>query len=309
MRIYSERATRIVRLPMGLADFGKRGFRTDRRDARHALETHARSFLNGFNLAVGHWRAPHAELARIPDEERGFAYEGAAMHAAVCDSVTLGRAGALRALLDGEGDGYVHLIHVGYGWGRALLRLPPSVPATPLLRWLALDGAGFAETFFGGKAASRRRCGKRPSEHWAARVAGSGRALWFAESADVGGVVRTIETMPAPARPQLWAGIGLAACYAGCSDEPGLTRLAEASGADRSHFEQGALFAIAARFRARIVPEQTELACKHLFAVDPGTAAAWTDEAAAGLTENPELAAYTEWKARLRGIAVTRRRS
>jgi enediyne biosynthesis protein E3 len=301
---YSARAGSAFRLPLVLADFTRRGFRVDRPAARVELEAHARSFLRGFNVAVRHWRDPHCALGEFPEFERGFAYEGAAMYAGLRDLATCGRASAFRRLLSGTGDRYAHLIHVGYGWSLAPLRIPVPVmkPSTPLLRWLALDGAGFAETYFGGVAALRRRCRRHPTQAWEARVAGSGRALWFAESADVDGIAATIDSIASLARPHLWSGVGLACCYAGCADEDKLGDLVAASGQNWPHFAQGAMFAIAARARANVVPPHTERACRFLFSVEPHVAAAWTDEAARGLTDSAKVDAYTEWKARLRSL-------
>lgn len=298
---------RSLRFPLGMADFARRGFRLDRPAARAILETHARSFLTGFNVVAGQ-RDPHAALAEIPDEERGFAYEGAAMRAGLTDLATAGRARAFARLLGGPGQGYVHLCHVGYGWGLVPTRLPLPVlvPRTPLLRWLALDGAGFAEVYFGGIRALARRCRRARTPKWAAWLAGCGRGLWFAESADVPGIARTIDSLPLEARSHLWAGVGLAACYAGCIDEKAVDELVAASGADEPYLCQGALFAIAARVRARIVPEHTELACRRLFAVTPQEAARWTDLAATDLAERSSLAAYLEWKSRLRDLSRDR---
>ncbi len=249
-----------------------------------------------------HWRDPHPALASIAAYERGFAYEGAAMHAAIRDVLTAGRAAALARLLDGVGDGYVHLIHVGYGWAFTPTRLPLPTPrpATPLLRWLALDGAGFAETFFGGRRSMYRRCRGRATGAWQARVAGCGRALWFLESADVGGVTDAIGRAAESARPWLWSGIGLAACYAGGADEAEVDDLVSASAEYWPHVAQGALFAVAARCRAGIVPPHTERVCRQLFEVAPAEAAEWTDQAARGLTESADVSAYVEWRSRLR---------
>ncbi|WP_433873672.1 DUF1702 family protein [Saccharopolyspora sp. CA-218241] len=298
-----------IGLPLDLADFEKRRFRLDRPEWREVLEGHAAHFLHGFNIAVRQWRDPHSALGALPVEERGFAYEGAAMHAALRDVLTAGRAHARARLLAGPGQDYTHLIHVGCGWALVPLRvpLPVPIPPTPLLRWLALDGAGFAETYFGGLAALRRRCRAGSSLRWQSRVAGCGRALWFAESADVDGVAAVIAEAPAPARPHLWSGIGLASCYAGCADESALDGLRAASGPHAAHYGQGALFAIAARQRSGIVPEHTRRAAEHLFGADPTEAAGWTDEAAVGLVSSTDIAAYGEWKARLRRVAEQRR--
>lgn len=301
---------RVLRLPLTMADFARRGFRLDRPEERAVLETHARSFLTGFNIASRQWRDPHPALAEIPEQERGFAYEGAGMYAAIRDRLVPGRSGALARLLSGPGDRYVHLVSVGYGWATvpltSRLRLPLLVPLppTPLLRWLALDGAGFAETYFGGVRALHRRARRESDQRWAALLAGSGRALWFVESADVEGVAAVIAETPAAARPHLWSGIGLACSYAGCADAPALDRLVDASGAHWPSLGQGVLFAVAARNRARVVPPHAEAACRQLFSIDPSTAEQWTDEAARGLTDSADLSAYLEWKARLRGMVA-----
>jgi hypothetical protein len=296
---------RHLRLPLRLADFSKRGFSLDHPAARRVLETHARAFLTGFNVVAG-TRDPHRALAGIPGEERGFAYEGAGMRAALTDLATGGRARAFERLLAGPGQGYVHLVHVGYGWGLvpARLPLPVLIPRTPLLRWLALDGAGFAEVYFGGVAALRRRCARAATPRWEARLAGCGRALWFLASADVDGVAGLIRSVPLRARSPLWAGVGLAAAYAGCVDEQVIDRLVTVCEDDVPQLKQGALFAIAARVRSGIVPAHTELACRRLFSVSPREAASWTDTAAAELTGSSELAAYMEWKSRLRTALV-----
>ncbi|WP_328612022.1 DUF1702 family protein [Amycolatopsis sp. NBC_00345] len=295
----------LFRLPMSMADFGRRGFRLDRPDARKVLELHARTFLGGFNLAVRNWRDPHPALAAVSAEERGFAYEAAGMFAAIRDFGRRRSGGALDILLDGPGAGYVHLVHVGYGWGSALFGapLPVRLPRTPLLRWLALDGAGFSRAFFGGLPTLRKMAARRMNPVRESTLAGCGRALWFAESADPAGVAGVIGSAAAPARPHLWAGVGLASCYAGCADDRAFDALITASGAHSAYFAQGAMFAIAARTRSGVVPRFTEVACRYLFTADPDTVASWTETAAEGLTGAIDVSAYLEWKSRLRARA------
>ncbi|GAA5127445.1 DUF1702 family protein [Haloechinothrix salitolerans] len=285
-----------------MADFSRRGFRTDRPDARAILEGHARSFLTGFNLAVAHWRDPHPALATIAEEERGFAYEGAAMFARLIDITTLGRSRALARLLAGHGQCYVHLIHVGAGWpfGLLRLRLPVAVPATPLVRWLALDGAGFAEAFFGGWQVVVRRCVAGPDERAEARYGGYGRALWFIEAGDVDGIARRVAALPTRARAPVWSGVGLACAYAGATDDVGRRRLSQASGDYRQHFAQGLVFAAGARARAAIIPTHTERACRQLLQVDATEAASLSDVTARGLTSRGDIAAYLNWRTRIR---------
>lgn len=293
---------RVLALPMSMADFGRRGFRLDRPGARELLEQHARTFLSGFNLAVRNWRDPHPVLAAVPAGERGFAYEAAGMFAAIRDFGRRRPGGALDLLLEGPGARYVHLVHVGYGWGSALFGapLPVRLPRTPLLRWLALDGAGFSRVYFGGLATLRRLTKGRLTPSRESTLPGCGRALWFVESADVAGVTRVIESVAAQARPHLWAGVGLAACYAGCADERTLDALVSASGADRAYFAQGAMFAIAAHHRSGVVPRYTEVASRYLFSECPEAVERRTEAAAEGLDDAADVHAYLEWKSRLR---------
>ncbi|WP_439423124.1 DUF1702 family protein [Saccharothrix sp. HUAS TT10] len=285
-----------------MADFSRRGFRLDLPAQRAVLELHARNFLGGFNLAVGSWREPHEPLSRVADEERGFAYEGAAMFAGLLDLATAGRARALDRLLAGPGDAYAHLVHVGAGWLFTAARVPAPtrLPGTPLLRWLAVDGAGFGEVYFGGVKALLRRASRVPGPVWRARVAGCGRALWFVESACPAGIADVIGRAPALARPHLWSGVGLAAAYAGGVGEAARTELLDLVGRHRAHFAQGVVFAAAARVRSGIVPRHTRDTCARVLGVTAERAARWADDAGADLLDSRDVQAYLEWKARLR---------
>lgn len=103
-----------------MADFAVRGFAVHRTDSRAILERHARAFLLGFNTVVA---GPDIVTARdrltdpewVAEEERGFAFEGAGMAGALLDILTPSRTRRVRALLDGPGARYPHLIHVGTG--------------------------------------------------------------------------------------------------------------------------------------------------------------------------------------------------
>lgn len=317
-----------------MADFARRGFRLDRPESRAILETHARSFLTGFNLAAApsrrQGRKPHRNrnvhadlheaLGAVPEPERGFAYEGAGMFARLTDLATGGATGSMRRLLSGPGARYVHLVHVGAGWGLAATRLPVTVPVpgTPLLRWLALDGAGFAETYFGGVKALHRRCTRRPQPdtragagrevRWQTRVSGCGRALWFVESASPQGLNQRIAEQPAAARPWLWSGVGLAAGYAGAVSAAELGDLGQAAGSAWPYFAQGVVFAVAARVLSGHVPAHTGLASRTVLGVGPEVAATWSDVAADGLTDRRDVDAYGQWRCRLRAIVTELRR-
>lgn len=192
---------------------------------------------------------PHAALALVAPWLRGFAYEGAGTSAAVVDLLVPGSR-RLSGLLDGAGHGYRHLVHVGAGWALPLVHrryLPHRLGLDPLLRWLALDGAGFCRTFFAGPD-DRRRLLARPAKTGAAQVEmnGSGRALWFTSGADLDRIAASVSLAAPVNRGPLWSGVGLAAGYAGA---PGLDveRLADLTGRWVPQLRQGMVFAAAAR--------------------------------------------------------------
>ncbi|HEV2887472.1 MAG TPA: DUF1702 family protein, partial [Jatrophihabitans sp.] len=124
-------------LPLRLADFDRRGFRTDRPAARAVLERAASSFLSGYNAAVRSSSIAEVQsrLQDFEEDYRGFGYEGAGMHAALADLSRPWSASAVTELASQQGQDYGYLIHVGAGWPLSLLRSPHVVrlPATPLV--------------------------------------------------------------------------------------------------------------------------------------------------------------------------------
>ncbi|RLK58073.1 DUF1702 family protein [Actinokineospora cianjurensis] len=293
------------RLPLGMADFTRRGFRVDRPQPREHLERHAKSFLTGYNLAAAHWPHVRAAVDTMPAEERGFAHEGTAMYAGQRDVFTRGR--SVAALLAESGADYPHLIHVGAGWALAVsgLPLPVRLTDTPLLRWLAYDGAGFAEVFFGGRRALRRRAERAGADPLRLiRLAGSGRALWFMTAGDPDDIQQVIAEAPAAARPALWSGVGLASAYAGGVPPAELDTLRAHSGAHVGHLVQGVVFGATARTRSGIVPAHTALACERIAGTTPDTAAEWAARAAADLGERADVTAYLRWREGVRALGA-----
>src|SRR2546423_7279140 len=307
-RMWARAVGRRLRQDLGEADFGRRRFRLRGGPARERLEDSARTFLEGFNEAVagpGGDRLAEA-LAAIGEEFRGFAYEGAAMGCALAYLVTLSGGRRLRTLMEGPGEAFPHLVHVGAGWAFARLRLRPWKAlraGDPLLRWLALDGFGFHQAFFhadrvvGGQDIEPGLTGVRRQ----VRDQGVGRALWFHECADPEGVALRIAEFPAVRRPDLWAGIGLAATYAGgCTDEE-LVALSAAAAPHRAHLAQGSVFAAAARVRSGLpLPAHCRSGARLLADADARTAAGWADAALPGPGTPPDGAAYQAWRAGIR---------
>jgi hypothetical protein len=302
---------RRLTLDPAVVDFAVRGFRTDRPESRLVLERHGTAFIDGFNAAVtGPLAEIHDRLACQPELERGFAYEGAGMAYALLDLLTLSRGRRLASLLDGPGDGYVHLVHVGAGWAQAKLRYPSwrgLHRLDPLLRWLAADGWGFFAGFFHTERTVRSRSGTRRWTAPAARIRyqGLGRSLWFVESTDAAAIADRIAGFPPEHHGSLWSGVALAAGYAGGVSDEELRLLADLGADHRWHLAQGAAFAAAARHRAGYVPEYTHRATEVLAGTTVDEAARWTAAAAAGLDQGggAGVRRYQEWRRRIREYA------
>jgi hypothetical protein len=257
-------------------DLDVRGFRPRDEDIRPALERAGHSFLDGYEIAASSSdnRELLERLELLDSERRGFAYEGAGMALAILDGIPLFHNHHLADLLESEGSRHVYMIYVGAGWALARLPRPRWAAATkgltdPLLRWLALDGYGFHQAYF---TTSEYVVGTRddvafpwPREdstgyaHHAIDQ-GIGRALWFVEGADPGRIAARIATFADSRRPDLYAGIGLAATYARGADASVLRHLVQVAGPHAPQLAQGSVFAAEARRRAGNIVADTEVA-------------------------------------------------
>jgi hypothetical protein len=274
---------------------------------RERLEAAGSAFIKGCNLAV-ECDSPELvepELERLGTELGGFAFEGAAMGFALLDCLTPWRRDRVGRFLRGAGTAHAYMVHVGIGWSWA--RLPVNVHRArarldPVLGWLAFDGWGFHEGFFHwpksvvGQSRSRRLAG------YEARAfdQGLGRSLWFVNGGNPPLIARTISSFAAGRQPDLWSGVGLAATYAGISDEPGLCDLRENAGRHRCHLAQGAAFAAKARQRAGNSTDYTGLATGILCGLPAAAAARLCDATLENLPADDAEPAYEIWRQRIR---------
>jgi hypothetical protein len=286
--------------------FERRGFHAPSARIRERLEQVGLHFLHGYHSAL---EQPEAlalalRLGDVERERRGFAFEGAAMALYLLDSLTPWRRDRFEAFLAGPGDAHAYMLHVGAGW--VLARLRRSVDAAlarmdPLLRWLAVDGIGFHETFFHPQRTLDRQEVPRRLSGYARRAfdQGVGRCLWFAEGADVDGIVERIEAFDGPRRADLWSGVGLACAYAGGLEPSDVRELASCAGPHRPPLAQGAAFAAKARERADNAAAHTEQACRILCGLSAAEAAALTDDMLADLPDGGAEPAFEVWRRRL----------
>ncbi|WP_341720578.1 DUF1702 family protein [Micromonospora sp. FIMYZ51] len=291
-----------------LADFGNRGFRTTPVELRHRLETVARTFLGGFNAGLATPGTAPPLFTDQPAHLRGFAVEGLAMQASLMDLLVPGRR-RLPRVVEAHGPHHTHLVHVGVGWALAKLRRPGWIGLhglDPLLRWLALDGWGFATGFFADARGLRqltlhqRRC----SDRCAIRYQGLGRSMWFRGCGSPIAVADLVDALPAWHHGDAWSGVGLAVGYAGGADADALRVLRERAGRHCPDLGQGAAFAAAAWRRSGGSPAPLAATVQTFAGTDVDTAADWTVEAESGLRAGQcGPGEYQVWRQRIRARA------
>lgn len=296
---------RALALDPGRLTLAGRGFPQAAPGVRDRLEEVVHSFVLGYNDGLARSSGP-LDLSGVAPEFRGFAYEGAGMSRCLLDVLSLSGGRRLQELREERGASYIHLITVGAGWAYARLRLPVwklTRPWHPLLGWLAWDGWGFHQAFFRPEAVFGRRWIERAARGpvRAIRDQGVGRALWFYGAAEPERVAKTIEGFAPERRADLWAGIGLAACYTGALPADGVDDLATLGASYRADLAQGAAFAAKAHHLSGIRPPGSAIAVERLTGADMATAAAWTDRAFEQVACPPSSpAAYEAWRALIR---------
>jgi hypothetical protein len=295
---------RLLGISPNEATFARRGFDGGDPEARRRLETIGSVFLFGYHTALEDTGSDlSSRLDEVEADLRGFAYEGAAMGLALLTAFMPWRWRRLQMFLQGPGDRHSYMVHVGLGWALAASPVPirPVLSRLdPLLRWLAVDGFGFYHGYFAAVRHLAEQRVPRRLKGYACRVfdQGLGRALWFAEVADVDRVAHAIARFPERRQADLWSGVGLACTYAGGAEDQALAWLRSAAGRFRAPLGQGASFAAKARQRAGNPAPHTDRACVLLCGVPAEVAARVTDDSVRNLpTDSAE--AYETWRERI----------
>jgi hypothetical protein len=255
-----------------------RRFDVDSAQVRERLEAIGATFAAGYNLAINTTDVETLEhaLELIEATERGFAYEGAAMGLTISDWIKPWRA-CFPRFLSGSARHHEYMVWVGRGWAYGL----PLSPLRDLSRhqsvhrWLALDGFGFKQGYFGWRRAilGQRRPASLPG--MAARVfdQGLGRSMWFVFGANAGKIGRAISRFEDTRHDDLWSGVGLACAYAGGTTECELECVSSAAEKHFPALAQGVVFAAQARRRACNPAPHTAVACDRMLAMTPDAAA------------------------------------
>ena len=293
----------LLEIPAVEVSFRRRGFPCTDSSIRVRLERIGYVFLDGYHSALDAHTVDSlvSLLDSLETQDRGFAYEGAAMCLALQATLMPWRWGRVSALLRVEAHRY--MVHVGVGWALAVLPLPITPflhRLDPLLRWLAVDGFGFHHGFFSTRRYLEERRVPARLRGYARRAfdQGLGRALWFAQGADVAGISKALSSFPESRQADLWSGVGLACAYAGGVADGVIQELRVVAGKNRGSLAQGACFAAKTRQRAGNPASHTDRACRVLCGMPAAAAAAVTDDALADLPAD-SAEAYETWRRRI----------
>jgi hypothetical protein len=302
--------------------FAARGFPGAGSPAAERLEAIPQAVVCGFEWGIAArdlWDV-RRRLDLVEPEQRGFAYEGAAMAFTIRDAMAGGRGGRTRELLLGPGAPHVFLTYIGIGFAMARLPRPlwrkvvPDLagsPYYPTMTWLAVDGYGFDLAYF--QTARYVDAQRTPAPYpWEgapdyfprAVDQGIGRALWFIHGAEPAAVAAAVDRFAEARRADLWSGVGLAATFAGGCPADGLATLREAAGEHWPQLGLGVVFAVKARTFAGHVPEHSAPAAEALAGLSVADAVAIADRTEAessGLDHTGDgVPLYEQWRRRIR---------
>ncbi|MFC6427505.1 DUF1702 family protein [Nocardiopsis tropica] len=296
----------MLQFPLEETTFASRGFDRGEAGTVARLEAAGAAFHRGYGTALDDpARAPET----FPEQhgpDAGFVYEGAAMALCLTDALSLPRRTDFSRMLHGRARRSPYTAHVGAGW--ALARLPRVLwrpvlrQLDPLLGWLAWDGYGFHQVFFGG--ADRRLSAPLPGYVRHATAQGAGRALWFARCAEPERIARSVGRAPHGFHGDLWSGVALAAAFTGAAPDR-VRRLLDAAGVHAPALAQGAAFAAKALVTLGPVAPDSESAVRTLAGLGSRDAAEVTDEERAALPpwgrDAPRTGtpAYAVWRSRV----------
>lgn len=270
----------LLGLDVRAVTWGRRGFAACAPEVQRRLETVGATFVAGYNEGLRHRDVEPlvTALATVEPELRGFAFEGAAMAAALRDLLRDGRPRRLRRLLE-RCPLHAYMIHVGAGWAMARIGFRAARYARRMEAehaWLALDGHGFHDGFFHGESALRRRPTPPGTPlPWVRAVdQGLGRSLWFVCGTDPGRIAGRIGATDPGRHRDLWSGVGLACAYAGGGGPRVAAALGSAAGVHGASVAQGAVLAAEARHRAQNPARHTDSTCRELCGLDAEASAA-----------------------------------
>lgn len=291
---------RFLALDPKRVEFRVRGFDLAEKSHEERLESIGKAFLRGYNLTLS--ARSLTEFGRAAEQEtallRGFFVEGGAMGSALVDSIPF-RKPLLPRYRSRFGEQYPVLVHAGAGLTIAKLPWREQgilAELDPFYRWLAYDGRGYHNMYFApGKTLASPTSGLTG---YASRAydQGAGRGIWFISGASVEKAAAMIAAMPCGRRPDLWAGVGLALCYAGPAGTSEFGAARALAGDCAVDLATGVAIACAARTRDQSLLPQTRTAITDLWGMAPESLAERVEAARGSALSSDSGSGYRIWR-------------
>ena len=286
-------------------EFRVRGFDLADKSHEARLESIGKAFLRGYNLTLtmrsfdefGHAMAQETDLLR------GFFIEGGAMGSALVDSLPFRKAMLPRYIARFAGQ-FPILVHAGVGL--TISKLPWRekgilAELDPFYRWLAYDGLGYHNMYF--EPEKTLTGPKRALSGYASRAydQGAGRGIWFISGADIGKAAGTIATMASDRQSDLWAGVGLALCYAGPAGSAAFLEAKALAGPHAANMATGVAIACAARVKDQSLLPETREAISDLWRISPEALAEQVESIRMAVASSAlaDGTAYATWRAEI----------
>lgn len=239
-------------LPLKEANFATRGFKTGE-PAQERLELVAKTVVHGYNMAIETGLNEELVVNRqfVTNELCGFYNEGLGMGLYTIDIFSPFKKDRLLSFVKGVGKQHEYMSYIGAGiacgvfFNRPFERFVEK--ASPTCGLLILNGFGFYYAYFKPDKIFRQnyipRSVTKDPFYIECYDNGIGRAVWFYNGGNPENIARTVSVFPAERQSSVWAGVGLAATYAGGVEPATIRRLKELAGRHALSLGEGSLLA------------------------------------------------------------------
>lgn len=239
-------------LPLSEANFELRGFEKDA-PAQARLELVAKTVVGGYNTALETGLSDDLQTTTetVKTELVGFFNEGIGMGLYTLDVFSLFNRDRFWRFIKGKGQNHEYMSYIGAGIASGVFfNLPFDKfveKADPTSGLLILNGLGFYYAYFKPKKTLKNlylpKSVKRDKFFIECYDNGIGRALWFYNGGTPKSIAKTISGFPAERQGAIWAGVGLAATYAGGVSEIKIKELQELAGEYSHMLGEGSILA------------------------------------------------------------------
>ncbi|PWK23874.1 uncharacterized protein DUF1702 [Arcicella aurantiaca] len=243
----------ILGLPLSEAEFKIRDFEVGL-PAQNRLELVAKTVVNAYNIALecGLSKNLSIAIAQVSNELVGFFHEGAAMGLFTLDLFSISNKNRLYDFIEGEGRNHAYMSYIGAGIASAIFRNNNfeyfTTKANSEGESLFLNGIGFYNAYFKPQKTLKemfipRSFAGKKAYFLEGYDNGIGRAVWFYNSGEPTKIAETLAAFPEERQGAVWAGVGLAATYAGGVSERKIHLLKELSGKYAHRLGEGSFLA------------------------------------------------------------------